>query len=217
MNTPKFSKKGKDLIEMYNKMASEGYERQDQTHVENAFSDFELRAYRPQILSILDQHSISTVLDYGCGGSDWHASGFDVESNQSAIEYFNLQNAYRYEPARDIDERQSVDCVVSFDVLEHIFIADVPSVLRDMFSYASKLIVLNVACYPAAAKLPNGENAHITVRNPVWWKGMVDSISMEYPNTTVFLICSTEYRVSRVFPEWKPNAWQESDTFVINN
>jgi hypothetical protein len=156
------------------------------------------------------------VLDYGCGGSDWRASGFDVPSNQSAIEYFKLQNAYGYEPARGIDERQCVDCVVSFDVLEHIFISDVTSVLRDIFSYASKLIVLNVACYPAAAKLPNGENAHITVRHPFWWKGMVDSISIEYPATSVFLIYSTGWRKSSAFPVWNANMWQESGSFVAD-
>ena len=216
MNTPKFSKKGQELIEMYKTMADEGYERGDQIHVDNAFSDFELRAYRQQIRSILNQHAISTVLDYGCGGSDWRASGFDGESNQSAIDFFNLQNAYRYEPARDIDERQAVDCVVSFDVLEHVFISDVPSVLRDMFSYATKLLILNVACYPAVARLPNGENAHITVRNPIWWKGMVDCISVEFPKTTVFLLTSTGWRNSTAFPVWKPDLWQESETFVIN-
>jgi hypothetical protein len=157
------------------------------------------------------------VLDYGCGGSDWLASGFDVVSNLSAIQYFNLQKTYRYEPARNIDERQRVDCVVSFDVLEHIFVSDVPCVLRDMFSYAAKLIVLNVACYPAAAKLPNGENAHVTVRHPIWWKGMVDSISIEYPNTSVCLICSLEWRKSKAFPVWNANMWQESSTFVVDN
>lgn len=217
MNTRKLSKKGQELIGLYKKMASEGYDRVDHKRVDNAFSDFELRACRPQILSIFNQHSISTVLDYGCGGSDWRASGFDDVSNQSAIEYFKLQNAYRYEPARDTDERQRVDCVVSFDVLEHIFISDIPFVLRDMFSYASKLIVLNVACYPAAAKLPNGENAHITVRHPTWWKGMVDSISIEYPTTSVCLLCSTGWRKGSMLPVWNASMWQESSTFVVDN
>ena len=102
MSTLKFSKKGQELIRMYEKMAREGYHRVDQKRVDDAFSDFELRAYRPQMLSIFNQHSISSVLDYGCGGSDWRASGFDETSNQSAIEYFKLRNAYRYEPARGI-------------------------------------------------------------------------------------------------------------------
>jgi hypothetical protein len=165
---------------------------------------------------VLSKFGISTVLDYGCGGSDWAIPKFD-ESGQSAKDYFNLKEAYQYEPARNIDERQKVDCVLSFDVLEHIFISDVPTVLRDMFSYASRLLVLNVACYPAQAKLPNGENAHITVRGPLWWKGMLDSISIEFPSVTIWLICSTAYRQSTAFEMWSGNMWQSSETFVIDN
>ena len=217
MSDLKFSQKGQDLIKLYEKMATEGYDRTDDTHVENAFSDFELRAYKSAIADVLKEYSVDSVLDYGSGGSDWQISGFDEDTNKSAIEYFCLAEAYRYEPARDIDERKTVDCVVCFDVLEHIFIADMASVLRDIFSYASKLVVLNVACYPAAAKLPNGENAHITVRNPAWWKGMVDSVSVEFPNVSVLLLCSTQWRNSSAFPIWNANMWQESSSFVIEN
>jgi len=213
----KFSKKGSELIEMYEKMASKGYDRVDSQRIEVAFSDFELRPYRTQIHSIFSKHAISTVLDYGCGGSDWSAKGFDDETNKSAVDYFELQRSYRYEPARNLDERQKVDCVVSFDVLEHIFISDIPLVLRDMFSYASKAIILNAACYSAAAKLPNGENAHITVRPPAWWKGMVDCISVEYPEIEIYLFCSPAWRNSSVFPMWSANRWQESGSFVVEN
>ncbi len=216
MDKLKFSKKGQELIEMYEKMAREGYDRTDQQRVDVAYSKFNLRPYRTHIRPIFDEYSISTVLDYGCGGSDWQSSGFDEESGQSAIEFFKLQDAYRYEPARNVDERQRVDCVVSFDVLEHIFISDVPHVLRNMFSYASKLIVINIACYPAAAKLPNGENAHITVRHPFWWKGLIDGISSEYPTISVCLICSPEWKKSVPFPVWNANMWQESSSFVVD-
>ena len=57
-----------------------------------------------------------------------------------------------------------------FDVLEHIFISDIPYVIHDVFSYSKKLVIINVACYEASALLPNGENTHITVRPPLWWK-----------------------------------------------
>jgi hypothetical protein len=222
MSNPVSSKKGQELIKLYEQMAQEGYERTDQVKVDNAFSDFELQAYRLHIRSIFNEYSISTVLDYGCGGElppvvvQPIIRVFDDATGLSAIKYFKLQNIYRYEPARNLDERQHVDCVISFDVLEHIFISDVPSVLRDMFSYATKLIVINVACYPAAAKLPNGENAHITVRHPIWWKGMVDSIAVEYPNVIIYLICSTGWRNSNSFPPWSGNKWLESSSFVIN-
>lgn len=216
MNILDFSSKGQALIKMYETMAKEGYNRTDGSRVENAFSDFQAKEYRNHLRPILRQHSIFTVLDYGCGGSDWNIKGFDSASNQSATEYFNLKKSFLYEPARAIDERHMVDCVISFDVLEHIFISDVPSVLRDMFSYASKLIVLNIACYPAAAKLPNGENAHITVRDRSWWKGMLDSISIEYPDVSVYLLCSHGWRKSNLFPIWNANMWQESSAFVVS-
>ena len=188
MNTL-LSSKGKQLVKLYEEMAEDGYERTDSSYVKEAFSDFELRAYRKSVQDVFEKYSVSTVLDYGCGGSDWKAPNFD-DSGESAIEYFQLEKLYRYEPARDIDERQVAQCVISFDVLEHIFVSDIPNVLRDMFSYAKDLLVLNVACYPAAAKLPNGENAHITVRDPMWWKGVVDGIAVEYPEVSIWLICS---------------------------
>jgi len=216
MTILELSRKGQQLVELYKQMAEEGYERTDGLKVENAFSDFELRAYREQLRQIMNEYSVSTVLDYGCGGSDWSASGFDG-TGMSAEEYFSLESAFRYEPARNLDERQRVDCVISFDVLEHIFISDIPTVLRDMFSYAKSLILINVACFPAAAKLPNGENAHVTVRSPEWWKGMVDSISVEYPTVSIFLITSKGWRQSSAAPIWNANMWQESNTFVINN
>ena len=211
----KLSDKGKELIELYEKMAEQGYERTDHSRVEVAFSDFELRPYRESLRACFREYSISSVLDYGCGGSDWKMKGFDDGSQLSAVEYFELDHAYRYEPARKIDERQPVDCVVSFDVLEHVFVADIPNVIRDMFSYSKKLLILNVACYPAAAKLPNGENAHVTVRPPLWWKGMLDCIAPEYPEVSVLLICSTAWRQSSAFPVWSGAMWQLSDAFAV--
>lgn len=210
-----FSRKGQELLRMYEDMAREGYVREDQKRVDVAFADFELRAYREYLRAILSQHAVVSVLDYGCGGSDWQLAGFDEASEQSAVAYFGLQQALRYEPARGLDERRRVDCVICFDVLEHVFIADVPAVLRDIFSYAAKLVVLNVACYPAAARLPNGENAHVTVREPAWWKGMLDGISVEFPDTAICLICSTGWRQSNAFPVWSATRWQQQSSFVV--
>jgi len=216
MKTVEFSQKSLDLISMYKTIADEGYDRTDETRVNVAFSDFELRAYRQEIHSIFEQFSIKNILDYGCGGSDWNFENFDIESQKSAVEYFNLEHAYRYEPARNIDERQKVDAVISFDVLEHIFISDIPTVLREMFSYTNKLLLINVACYPAAAKLPNGENAHISVRDPLWWKGVLDTISLEFPEVYVCLICSPAWQKSTMYPIYQAKQWQKSETFVVN-
>ena len=77
------SNKGKKLIELYEKMVNDGYERNDETNVENAFSDFESRFYRKQIKELLSKFGVKSILDYGCGGSDWLLDNFD-ESGLSA-------------------------------------------------------------------------------------------------------------------------------------
>ena len=73
-------------------------------------------------------------------------------------------------------------------------------------SYANRLVVLNIACYKATALLPNGKNAHVTVRDPMWWKGTCqgfrslltpnfasNSIPKGYINMVYIVISVAEY------------------------
>jgi hypothetical protein len=214
MNFLSLSNKGQRLVELYSQMAENGYTTNTGLDIKDAYSNFELHKIRHRIKDKFTQHNIKTVLDYGCGGSDWNACSF--ENELSAAEFFSLDNVHRYEPARKIDERTSVDCVVCFDVLEHIFVSDVANVLRDIFSYTKNLVILNVACYEANALLPNGENAHTTVRNPDWWKGALDLISVEYPSVSVDLICSPNYRLMQAFPTFSDEQRQADSRFCID-
>lgn len=93
--------------------------------------------------------------------SDDPSPSFD---NLSPREYLRVDLVRRYEPSLGIDQRERSDAVFCFDVLEHLFIADVPTMVDELFTLADKLLVVNVACYDASALLPCGENAHTTVR-----------------------------------------------------
>ena len=189
----KLSKKGTDLIKYYKSMAKEGYDRIDGIKVQSAYNDFELQKFRNVVKHNMQQEEIKTVLDYGGGGSDWDAINFDPVTGKSAKEFFDLEEVNTFEPARSLLKKVKSDCVVCVDVLEHIFVADIATVVKDLFNLSKKLLVINVACYKAAALLPNGENAHVTVRNPHWWKGVVDTIALDYKNVEVMLICSTTF------------------------
>jgi len=208
--------KGQELLKLYKEMAEKGYNRADGSFVPVAFSDFELRPYRENIRPILKQFEISTILDYGSGGSDWNAPGFN-ESGQCAAECFGLSVVTKYEPARNIDQRGISDCVICFDVLEHIHILDVRNILIDIFRNAAKLVIINVACYSAAAQLPNGENAHITVRQPLWWKGLTDSVSVDFPNIAAWLLCSTGWRKTTGYSIWKAGDWASQNGFEVKD
>ena len=207
------SKKQMQLIDLYTLMARNGYQTRDDKYVKVAFSDMEIRAFKNEVQVLFNHFNIKTLLDYGCGGSDYECPGFSNEKN--AKEYFNLKKIYLYEPARNIDERVKAEAVVSFDVLEHIFIADLPRIIHELFSLTEKLLIVNVACYSERALLPNGENAHITVRPPLWWKGVFDSIAIQYPDIVVQLYCSTAWRKVHPFKIFKASQWNEQEGFVV--
>ena len=190
MEDLKLSKKGKALIKMYEEMVTKGIDRVDGTRKEKVYNDFQLRKFRHVCEHLISNEKIKTVLDYGGGGSDWDAPGFEPETKQSAKQFFQIQRVHTFEPARGLMEKKKADCVVCMDVLEHIFIEDIPKVVSDLFSLSKKLLVVNVACYKAVALLPNGENAHITIRSPDWWKGVFDVTASNHKDTEFMLICS---------------------------
>ena len=134
----KLSKKGTDLIKYYKRMAKEGYDRIDGIKVQSAYNDFELQKFRNVVRHNMQQEEIKTVLDYGGGGSDWDAINFDPVTGKSAKEFFNLEEVNTFEPARSLLKKVESDCVVCVDVLEHIFVADIATVVKDLFKLSKK-------------------------------------------------------------------------------
>ena len=222
MEDLELSLKGQQLIGLYEEMATEGYQREDDLYVKkqsnksSSFATFELRKFQDLLLPFFKKYQINSVLDYGCGGSNWELEGFDMKSTKSAKDFFSLEKVFLYEPSLKIDQRNKADCITCFDVLEHIFISDMSNILRDIFRFSQKLVILNIACYKAAALLPNGENAHITVRDPSWWKGFIDSISIDFPEINIILLCSTGYGTTELFECWKVKEWNQSTKFEID-
>ena len=214
-NNLKLSKKGLELINLYKDMAVDGYERTDGTKVTNAYNDFELRKFRFICKSHLQKNDIETVLDYGGGGSDWDSPNFEPTTNESAKQFFQVNEVCTYEPARNLLEKRKSDCVVCMDVLEHVHISDIPRIVDELFSLSNRILLINVACYKAAATLPTGENAHITIRNPHWWKGVIDAISVNYEEVEVILICSQTYSSGVIFETFSAREWNEIDGFSV--
>ena len=178
-------------------MAENGYEREDGTFVKNVYSDAEPHKFSDQIKKIVEYFDAKNGLDYGSGGSNLNET--KLANGVKFIDYIGLQKIQSFEPARNKKKKYKSDIVLCFDVLEHVFINDVPWVLNDLFKYANKCIVINVACYNAAALLPNGENAHITVRPPSWWLGQIECISSLHPDIYWALFTSESYNNSKFY------------------
>ena len=79
MNNLSLSDKGQRLVDMYSQMAEHGYATNIGADIKDAYNSFELSKIRDVVKNKFAQYDIGTVLDYGCGGSDWNAPGFANE------------------------------------------------------------------------------------------------------------------------------------------
>ncbi len=209
----KLTLKGEELIGHYKTMVDKGYYRKDGKLITDTYESFELKKFKEVVLKQFNLNKVKTLLDYGGGGSDWEKTDFHL--GKSAKEYFHLDKVINFEPARLKSIIDNCDAVICFDVLEHIYFNDLNYVLNNIYSNAKKIVVLQIACYEASAILPTGENAHITVRPPIWWKGFIDSFTIKFPNVSTMLFCSTSYNKAHLFKIWKSEDYNKDTKYSV--
>lgn len=109
-----------------------------------------------------------SILDYGCGQSLF----LDV------LDIGNDVHLLRYDPAiPDFDTlpAEPADLLINIDVLEHIPEDDIDTVLSEMKT-ACRDAILVIDTVPAKHTLPDGRNAHLTIRPADWWQKRIENI-----------------------------------------
>lgn len=136
-------------------------------HAQGAYGDRSVKKLR-----FIQPHLVirepKTLLDYGCGQST-------LVDNLSVP---SLTRADRYDPAipRYATLPSGVyDVLVNVDVLEHVPEAQLEPLLKQMRSLCRDALIV-IDTVPATQILPNGENAHCTVRPASWWKAKLEPI-----------------------------------------
>jgi hypothetical protein len=117
-----------------------------------------LRYLRPEIALLRPR----SIIDYGCGQSTF--------LDELRLDY-DLQYV-RYDPAIPEYSRKpstTADLLVNIDVLEHIEENDLDDVIAELAVLGQNAIIV-VDTKPASTVLPDGRNAHVTIRPPLWWR-----------------------------------------------
>ena len=112
------------------------------------------------ILQLMQETESTTLLDYGCG------KGYQYHNNRLPI------SPTLYDPAVPEHENKpkgQFHGVISTDVMEHIPEEQISDVFREISQYATRFVFLAIATDLAIATLPNGENAHCTIKPLDWW------------------------------------------------
>lgn len=133
------------------------------------------------IRSLILATGAKDILDYGCGKAGiYKKDSLELRSGKIVgpiLEYWGADAIAFYDPGvaeYATPPQRTFDGVISTDVLEHIPEEDLPWVLGEFFAFADRFVFANIASYPATKVLPNGWNAHVTVKPPEWWAERID-------------------------------------------
>jgi hypothetical protein len=176
------------MVSLYRELHAKGEQVLGLTPDET-YPGVNLLPHTKRIKDLIDQTGARTVLDYGCGKGyqyDWLKVVIPgVGERDGVLDYWDIDEVHCYDPSF---ERYSklpegkFDGVISTDVLEHCGEDDIPWIVAEMFAYANRFVFASVACYPAKTTLPNGENAHATIRPLEWWKDVFSSAGSRHPD-----------------------------------
>lgn len=126
--------------------------------------------WRYKIQRLVRRTQAKRILDYGCG----NAAAY--KQKRIHKKYWGGAEMALYDPAIEKyseKPRGTFHGVICCDVLEHVPEDELPAFLADLFSYAERFVFMSVCCRPAKRLLPDGQNAHVTVRPFTWWEQLI--------------------------------------------
>lgn len=195
----------REMVKMYEIMHAEG-DNEANKSAANTFPGKMLLEHAPFIRDMIKKTEAKTIMDYGAGkGIGYTARDIKLDTGERAESiqsYWGVEDVRCYDPGYEpfsARPETRYDGVISTDVLEHITQSDVPWVIEDMFALANKFVYGNIACFPAVKNLPNGKNAHCTVKSVDWWAGVVHSVAMRHTNISYRCVMSTKTGPRRKF------------------
>jgi SAM-dependent methyltransferase len=138
-------------------------------HEAGHFPGFSIRKHVTSIDGLIRKTGSKTILDYGCGKGRQYAE-------LNLHKYWNVEPTL-YDPATFPEKPEGrFDGVVCTDVLEHIPEEDLREVLREIFNYSRKFVFLSICTREARKTLPDGRNAHLTIKPEEWWLSLMEGL-----------------------------------------
>jgi len=166
---------------------------------ERTFAGGSLLRHVADIRRLVEETGARTLLDYGAGKGQQYAwqdvqlpDGSRIESLTA---YWGVAEVARYDPGYEPLARLphgTFDGVICTDVLEHCPAEDIPWIVEEIFAYARRFVYANIASFQAIKTLPNGENAHCTIRSPDWWHGLLHAIAYRHPGVRYRILVDTK-------------------------
>lgn len=149
------------LINFYTALQSDDYigNLYKNMHEENLFKGYSWKLNYEEFLSTIGNIENKVILDYGCG-----PTGGIAATNNKVISYDPFIEKYST-PPWDLN----FDIIHSNDVLEHLTQRQLLNFCTHVRNSSAKELFFIISTRKAKKRLPNGANAHATVKPGDWW------------------------------------------------
>lgn len=114
-----------------------------------------------QVVLAIEKYKPQSILDFGCG------KGQIVNLLKEKYPHMTV---YGYDPAFNEQLPDSVDMIMSTDVLEHVEPEQLDATLEELNKRCNIVQYHLIACFKAKKFLPDGRNAHLIIKTPDWWQ-----------------------------------------------
>ena len=159
-----------DLIDEYRRMHARGH-----------FKGTAMLQFAERIGQVCKETSARTLLDYGCGQGEQYtvhqAHKLPGWPGGKPMLYDPAVSASASREFIDLKDAR-FDGVICTDVLEHLPEDEIPGVVKELHSLATKFLYVTVCTRYAKKLLPCGLNCHLTVRPQTWW---IDTLRKDLP------------------------------------
>ena len=152
------------------------------------FTGHSLLLQASRLKTLIEMTGVTSVLDYGSGkGQQYLMQNVNIPGDgvqESVQDYWNVDFVHCYDPAYPPFSKRPdgrFGAVIAIDVLEHCSEDDMAWIIDDLFGYADRFVFASIACYPAQKHLPNGENAHCTIKPESWWQDLFSAAAARRP------------------------------------
>ncbi len=176
------------LTDMYRRMHQEGAKSLGLA-AHDTFQGMSLLPQVQHIKQLIEQTGARSILDYGSGkGLQYRPQPLRIDGEpqiwDTVADYWNVDYVACYDPSYppfSAVPTGEFDGVICTDVLEHCPEEDLPWILDELFGFATRFVFAGIAGFPALKQLPDGQNAHCTVRSLAWWQALFEAHAAHAP------------------------------------
>jgi hypothetical protein len=129
-------------------------------HNRNAFPGCSWTAHVDDFLRVVPAEARQRILDFGCGPK----GGLMERFGEAVLPYDPHVEKYSGLPWG-----RTFESVFSSDVLEHMSLLKIREFFDNIRDSSARYVFLNVSTRKAFKTLPDGSNAHLTIKPASWW------------------------------------------------